>query len=187
MKEVEVGRVKEIRALHIEIDGLARTALDKAIRIGELLTEQKAAIAHGEWLPWIKGNCPFSARAASDYMNFWERRDELKSARLADLAEARRLLVQPRAPSWSEMTPEEVIRRFVDGSLEEVRLVSSEDWHAFVQLITAWCSAEIKLPEITVERLQVWSKIMLSIGQACAEMVLATEARIGELREGRPA
>lgn len=42
----------EINALHGEIAAMARTTLGKTIEIGELLTKQKAALKHGEWLPW---------------------------------------------------------------------------------------------------------------------------------------
>jgi hypothetical protein len=45
--------VAEIRWLHAEILAAARTSLDKAIRIGELLTGIKSGLKHGEWLPWI--------------------------------------------------------------------------------------------------------------------------------------
>jgi DUF3102 family protein len=45
---------QEIRDLHGEILAVARTSLEKAIRIGELLTQAKQSLAHGEWLPWLK-------------------------------------------------------------------------------------------------------------------------------------
>jgi len=55
----------EIARLHSEILTAARTSLDKAIRIGQLLTEQKAQLKHGEWLPWVKENLPFDARSSA--------------------------------------------------------------------------------------------------------------------------
>ena len=42
--------VAEITQLHAQILAAARTALDKAIRLGELLTSIKGALKHGEWL-----------------------------------------------------------------------------------------------------------------------------------------
>jgi hypothetical protein len=92
VSQLSKARVSEIRQLHGEIDVSLRTTLDKAIRVGELLTEQKASLEHGEWLPWIETNCPFSERTARYYIRFWERRGELKSASVADLAGARKLL-----------------------------------------------------------------------------------------------
>ena len=46
----------EINRLHHEIKDAFRTGIEKAIRIGELLTEQKARCKHGEWLPWLNAN-----------------------------------------------------------------------------------------------------------------------------------
>jgi hypothetical protein len=92
MNDIEKTRISEIRQLHDEIGGAIRTTLDKAIRVGELLAEQKASMEHGEWLPWIEENLSFSDRLARDYMRFYEKREELKSASLANLTEARKLL-----------------------------------------------------------------------------------------------
>jgi len=96
MHEIEKSRISEICQMHAEIGGYLRMSLEKAIRIGELLTEQKAGLKHGEWLPWIEANCPFSERLAWDYMLFYDRHEDLKTARVADLTEARRLLSKGR-------------------------------------------------------------------------------------------
>jgi hypothetical protein len=45
------GAASEINRLHGEICQAARTTIEKAIRIGELLAEQKAGLKHGQWLP----------------------------------------------------------------------------------------------------------------------------------------
>jgi len=84
--------VSEIIALHGEIITCARTTLEKAVRIGQLLTEQKASLRHGKWLPWIEANLPFSERTVQNYMRCWEHREDLKSATVADLGDAYRLL-----------------------------------------------------------------------------------------------
>jgi hypothetical protein len=92
MTEIEKSRVEKIAELHREIDSYLKTTLNKAIEIGGLLTEQKTMLGHGQWLPWIKKNLPFSERLARDYMRFHDHRDELKTAKVADLTEARKLL-----------------------------------------------------------------------------------------------
>lgn len=92
MRAVTLARVREILQLHDEIGQALRTTLPKAIRIGQLLAEQKAEVRHGQWLPWIKANLPFSARTVQDYLRFYARRDELKSVPGADIREARNLL-----------------------------------------------------------------------------------------------
>ncbi|MBN1835767.1 MAG: DUF3102 domain-containing protein [Spirochaetales bacterium] len=96
MNDIEKSRVSEICRLHNEIGGYLKMTLDRAIRIGQLLTEQKAGLTHGKWLPWVEANCPFSERLARDYMRFYDRRDELKTASVADLSEARKYLVAPK-------------------------------------------------------------------------------------------
>jgi hypothetical protein len=90
--------VSEIVALHGEIVTAARTSLDKAIRIGELLAAQKASMKHGQWLPWIKENLPFAEVTAQRYMRCYVRRDELKSVTVTDLGDAYHLLSAPAEP-----------------------------------------------------------------------------------------
>jgi len=63
-----IGPVAEIADLHREIVGHLEKAVQKAMRIGELLTVQKAAIEHGQFVQWIEQNCPFSLRTAQRYM-----------------------------------------------------------------------------------------------------------------------
>lgn len=45
-----------------------RTALEHAIRAGELLTQAKAQMTHGEWLPWLRKNFDADRRTATNYM-----------------------------------------------------------------------------------------------------------------------
>src|SRR6266446_807004 len=69
--------VAEINALHNEIVDLGETALEKAIRIGDLLVANKKAVPHGAWLDWIDENLDFGCRQAQNYMTMYERRGEL--------------------------------------------------------------------------------------------------------------
>ena len=46
----------------------AETAVDHAIRCGQLLIEKKKTLAHGEWIPWIEHNCEFHINRANRYM-----------------------------------------------------------------------------------------------------------------------
>jgi len=45
--------VDEVRQLHNELEESARTNIEKAIRIGELLTEVKNGLPHGRWLALV--------------------------------------------------------------------------------------------------------------------------------------
>ena len=54
MNEITNTTAPEIIKLHDEIIGNLKTCLENAIRIGELLVEQKAHMKHGRFSPWIK-------------------------------------------------------------------------------------------------------------------------------------
>jgi hypothetical protein len=66
-----------------------------AIEIGRLLTDQKASLAHGEWIPWVESNLSFGDRQARRYMRIYENR-----TRVSDLdgpmREAVALLAEPK-------------------------------------------------------------------------------------------
>ncbi len=46
----------------------AQSAVQHAIRAGELLLEAKSKIPHGQWLSWLEGNCGVAERTAQAYM-----------------------------------------------------------------------------------------------------------------------
>jgi hypothetical protein len=46
----------------------ARTTVGHAVRVGELLAEVKAQLAHGAWLPWLKQNTDIPERLAQRWM-----------------------------------------------------------------------------------------------------------------------
>ena len=85
---------REITDLHTEFVASATRCFEAALRIGELLVQQKAALGHGSFGPWL-ATLPFSDRTARDYMRFYRHRDELKMANVADFGAARRLLASP--------------------------------------------------------------------------------------------
>jgi hypothetical protein len=93
---VEQDRVSEIITLHNEIVSYLRMSVKKAIRIGELLSEQKACLQHGEFLPWIKANLSFTERTAQNYMRLYTQRDLLKNENVSYLAEGYRLFCAPK-------------------------------------------------------------------------------------------
>jgi len=89
----------EIRELHAEIIAAARTSLTKAIRIRELLTQEKARLRHGEWLAWVRANLPFSDDTARNYMRVYAKRDQIPNSSEFGLADAYRLLNPPAEPT----------------------------------------------------------------------------------------
>jgi hypothetical protein len=99
--------LSEIESLHLEITESAKTTIEKAIRIGELLAEQKASLKHGEWLPWAKENLPFKAGQAQRYMRVYTRRDELNTSSKTHLTAACQILSagdeEPEEQSFNEV------------------------------------------------------------------------------------
>jgi hypothetical protein len=77
----------EINREHVEARSAYGSAVDHALRVGELLTQAKKQCPHGGWLPWLKDNCPqIAERTAQAYMRLHRERDRLpKSATVADL------------------------------------------------------------------------------------------------------
>lgn len=88
-----VVRVPELRKLAGQIDeqhSKCREAMmrgiEHALKAGELLTDAKALVPHGQWLLWLQDNCEVSQRTAQLYMQLYSRRDELgETATVADL------------------------------------------------------------------------------------------------------
>lgn len=75
----EPSLIKKICELHDNILNHLRRSLDDAIRIGELLTQQKEEVGHGRFTVWIRENLPFSDRTARTYMSLFRRRETLKT------------------------------------------------------------------------------------------------------------
>jgi hypothetical protein len=101
-KPIGISTVAEINQLHAEICDAARTTIEKAIRIGELLAQHKASLKHGEWLPWLSGNVEFNERTAQRYMRVFDNRDRLKNDSVSYLADAYKLLASTEEPALSE-------------------------------------------------------------------------------------
>jgi hypothetical protein len=58
----------QIEAEHQAAIGAAHSAIGHAIACGDLLSDVKAGVAHGEWLPWVAANLSFGERQARKYM-----------------------------------------------------------------------------------------------------------------------
>lgn len=90
MTDIQKSTIQEIVSLHNEIAGHLKMSLEKAIKIGGLLTEQKNSIKHGEWLSWIDANLPFSDRTARVYVRCFKNKPKLADS--ASLTGAMKLL-----------------------------------------------------------------------------------------------
>jgi len=88
MKEIERSNVDRIIELHSQIMQRARVSLEDAIKIGELLSDEKRKLEHGEWGKWINENVPFTASTAAAYMRLYQRKGELEEKGITDLKSA---------------------------------------------------------------------------------------------------
>jgi hypothetical protein len=77
-----------INATYREVESLARSTIETGIELGGMLAEKKAALAHGEWLPWLRGNFEGSERHAQRFMQLYSERDRLLAdpTRVSDLS-----------------------------------------------------------------------------------------------------
>jgi Protein of unknown function (DUF3102) len=87
---------EEINRLHGEINTAALTALQKAVRIGELLIQEKARLGRNNWLPWLEANVRFSQKTANNYMRVFVIRDKLEAG--SNLKQALKLLPRRLKP-----------------------------------------------------------------------------------------
>ena len=86
--EIVQDRTQEIRNELALLNHTLKMSVQKAIRIGELLTEQKEFVGHGNFLSWVENNLDISERTAQNYMKLFSYRD--KTATIADLNSAYR-------------------------------------------------------------------------------------------------
>ena len=87
-KSLWVGPAVEINSLHNKILEHARASLDDAIRIGEVLTQVKDALKHGEWLPWLAEFAGFSRQTSDNYVWCFDNREALRSLNVSNLSDA---------------------------------------------------------------------------------------------------
>lgn len=85
MNDIAIKARDEIVKLHSGIITAARRSVQDAIKIGQILSEQKERMEHGKFLKWIEP-LPFDERTARRYMAIYRWKD--KTARLSDLQEA---------------------------------------------------------------------------------------------------
>jgi hypothetical protein len=97
MDEIEKSRIGEIIKLHNEITGYLKMSLKKAIKIGEMLLEQKKTIGHGRFILWVDKNLPFSDRTARRYISIYKYRSRLKSDNVSNLSDAYKLISGPKS------------------------------------------------------------------------------------------
>jgi hypothetical protein len=115
--------VGEITRLHSEIYSNLEASLERAMRIGELLTGQKENIGHGGFTAWVKDNLPFTIRTAQNYMRLWNERERIKSETVWLLGSYRLLRSGNRDPKQLANTPKVFL-----VSENNLRKIAEEDF-----------------------------------------------------------
>ena len=70
--QIEISLSKELNELHKTIEGKLRSTVQDAIMAGEILTNVKEKVAHGEFIPWIEKNLIFTRMTVNRYMGLYE-------------------------------------------------------------------------------------------------------------------
>src|SRR6266705_1556207 len=87
MKDKRYNPAQELNDLFARVSKAERDTLDLQLELGKKLIEEKARYKHGEWEPWIKANCIFSANQARRYMCIYrELNPEVKSTVTVDFS-----------------------------------------------------------------------------------------------------
>jgi hypothetical protein len=79
MNVIKGDRTQEIKRELAELHSTLKMSVQKAIRIGQLLTEQKEFIGHGLFLKWIEANLDISADTAGRYMKLYVHNDKIRN------------------------------------------------------------------------------------------------------------
>jgi hypothetical protein len=108
-----------IKVEHAACVAAVKKSAEHAMAAGDALTEAKAQLKHGEWLPWLKSHCEISERTAQVYMRLARKRAEIETnpQHAADLSlrAAEAWLAPPDGDDGTDKnewyTPEDWIKR----------------------------------------------------------------------------
>lgn len=110
-----------------------KATLGHARNAGELLIAAKAQVRHGEWLPWLKENCPaISDRTARNYMRICREWDSLPSG-MEGIKEALAAL----APAKSETVANLPEYPWQDQETFAHKCMDSGYWETYTHLMLA--------------------------------------------------
>ncbi|HOV13765.1 MAG TPA: DUF3102 domain-containing protein [Spirochaetota bacterium] len=125
---MSVERVEEMRGLYLDIKQAMETAYQKALRLGEMLSNVKGILPHGEFGSWIEENMNFSVRNAQRYMLVFDKKEELKDRSIESLSQAFKLLSNTTRSSFLESDKPQIENKipkgfegFLDVEFEEAK------------------------------------------------------------------
>ncbi len=77
--DITTNRAPVIKMLLTELGTALKTSVNKAIQIGQLLSEQKEEMDHGAFLPWLEMNFSMSRHTATNYMKLYEHKNKCEN------------------------------------------------------------------------------------------------------------
>lgn len=155
---------EELNRLHGGIEDKLRSTVADAIRAGEILTQVKDRMSHGDFLPWIKSNCRFAQSSAYRYMQVFEYQNKITS--VGNLQEAYTQIETMEAQR--RMSEEQRAGARVDAYLKTGE--KPEDWRR---------GTDDKLAEEKRGREERAEKIQQDIAREHAERMKERPAEIG--------
>lgn len=75
-----VPTAKNINEAHRMARSTAESAVEWAVKCGELLKAKKDEVGHGHWESWVEKNCDFTPRSASAYIKVAAKQAQIGSA-----------------------------------------------------------------------------------------------------------
>ncbi len=159
MNDLTTTTAHEINTLHEGLLGLLSQGIEKAVRIGELLTAKKAELKHGEFIPWIKENLVFTDRTARNYMTLFENKD--KALEAGNVTEAYKMLAEHKteiisdldAPDVSDdfLDDQTIIQEITDRFFNSLYTIESLEWDAWGWMINIYYKGLHVEPRPSVE------------------------------------
>ncbi len=156
---IEVNRIQAINELHNQIGGYLRMSLDSAIHIGELLTDQKESMAHGEFTTWIDTNLPFTDRTARNYMRLYQGRDKLKTESVSVLTEGYKLLAE--------------------HAIDMADMDAFDRAYYYSELCLAEMSGVVNSPEVSISQLSEVQHAAFTLQNEWALLKIRAERKVG--------
>jgi hypothetical protein len=140
----------QINTEHRACEAAAVSAVEHAIRCGELLLEAKERSGHGGWLKWLSANCEVSSRHAQRYMQLAKDRGAIDATRVSDLSlrgamrqlrESKAVARERRRQEWAKEHAElqrEYIRRVRAGEIRVPLQMAVSHTYDFEQPPDGW-------------------------------------------------
>ncbi len=168
---------REIREAAFEIRGLLKRSAQDIVTIGQKLTETKAKLKHGEFIPWIEAEFKMTDQTARNFMRVAERFSG-KSKMILDLPPT--ALYELAAPSTPEPVRAQVEARVEAG--EDVTAAEIRRLKAEAKAATSRAeAAEVKSGDLATSLSLEKAELAEAFETAKAECQHAAEMKLAHL------